>query len=160
MNRTPLFRKVIVACAAAVSLGAAVMPSTQTSAWSYDAPSGSRGNVSLPTIYVGDLLMPSGYTQFTLYSNTGPTAYRSPAASGVQTVRARYRVEYWNGAAWTVTTQSPLLTGQIGSSQTGVVFTGAYLQPTIARGSSESRGHSTGTTPEAHGSAPRSWSRT
>jgi hypothetical protein len=103
-------------------------------AWSYGVGTGTRGNVSLPTIYVGDLIMPSGITAFTLYGNTGPIVGRNPASTGDQTAGAKYFVEQFDGAKWVIVAQSPLLSGQIRAGQTGIQLPAPYLQPFAARG--------------------------
>ena len=110
------------------------LPLDRAYAWSYAPVSGRRGSVSLPTIYIGDLYMPYGMTQFTLYGNTGPLAYRSPASSGTQIVKGKYLVEKWDGNRWVVSAQSTLFQGQILSTQTSLRFPAPYIQPVLARG--------------------------
>lgn len=135
MKRSSFLRKIATLGVALAATVAAIGTTVgEASAWSYQLNSGQGGNITLPTVAVGDLVMPSGGTRFTLYSDTGPIAYRSPASTGAQTVNARYSVQKWNGSAWINVASSPLLTGQIGAVQTGVQFTRAYLQPIEARG--------------------------
>ena len=115
-----------------VVLGSA--PVSKAHAWTYGASTGRPGSVILPTIYVGDLLMPWGLRQFTLYGSTGPLAYRSPATTGAQAVAARYVVEKWNGSAWVMTTQTGVLTGTIAAGQRAYRFAAPYIQPVASRG--------------------------
>ncbi len=120
----------------AVILGIAVLATDQAAfAWSYSATQGKAGGVALPKIFVGDLYMPYGQTQFTLYGDKGPTVYRSPGYSGAQIVAVIYYVEQWNGSKWVNVSSSNVLIGQISATQAGVQFTVApYLQPTVAKG--------------------------
>ena len=134
-SRSPFVRRVaaVLGLAAVVALAGPCTP--PASAWVYSSPTGSRGNVtSLPTISVGDLLMPSGYTQFTLFGNTAPTVGRSPGATDTQTISGQFSVEQWNGSAWVRITRSPVMTGRLTASQTTLRFPTPYLQPTVARG--------------------------
>lgn len=132
-------RRALAAVAVASTFAVGVMASAAgpVSAWVYENPVGSRGDVRVPTIYVGDLQipdMPLGYTQFTLYGDAPVSAYRSPAATGVQTVRARYVVQRWDGTDWVNTARSDVMTRQIGSQQTRARFPSPYLQPQVSRG--------------------------
>jgi hypothetical protein len=116
-----------------VVLGSA--PVSKARAWTYNASTGRPGSVIVPTIYVGDLLMPWGLRQFTLYGSTGPLVYRSPATTGAQAVAARYVVEKWNGYAWVMTTQTGMLSGTIAAGQTAPYrFAAPYIQPVATRG--------------------------
>jgi hypothetical protein len=103
-------------------------------AWSYGVSTGRPGTVRVPTVYVGDLYMPYGMTQFTLYSSTGPVVNRSPASSGEQIVAAVYTVEKLVGSSWVKTAQTGILTGRISSTQTSYQFPALYIQPQLARG--------------------------
>lgn len=119
--------------ALAISGGMLAATASPASAWSYAPIGGSRGNVSLPTVYVGDLASSNGYTQYALYSENGPIAYRSPAAGGAQTVRAVYAVEQYDGSQWRIITSSTVVR-QIGATQSGVQLPALYTQPNSARG--------------------------
>jgi hypothetical protein len=113
------------------------LPLDRAHAWSHTAGTGTRGNISLPSIHIGDLYMPVGMTQFTLYGETGPIVYRSPASTGSQTITAMYYVEKWDASSsrWVITAVSPnLLTGQISANQVGVQLAAPYIQPVQARG--------------------------
>lgn len=134
MNRKPFLSKIAaLLLSVAAAIGAMTAAAAPASAWTYQPVSGSLGNVSLPTVNVGDLYS-GGYTKFTFYSNTGPIAYRSPASPGTQVVKAKYSVEQWYNNRWVTVSWSSLLTGQIGSTQTGVQFQSLYLEPSNARG--------------------------
>jgi hypothetical protein len=109
----------------------------------YSVPqNGKAGSVSLPTIYVGDKA--SSCTRiynstvcaptFTLYGETGPIAYRSPAFAGSQIVQAIYVVERWDGSNWVATAKSDVLQGQIGLGQTSVQFVKPHMQVQVAQG--------------------------
>ena len=109
----------------------------QAYAWSHTMGSGTKGNVSVPSIHIGDLYMPYGMIQFTLFAETGPIVYRSPASSGSQIVTALYYVERWDlsSSRWIITAVNPyILTGQIGANQLGVQLPAPYMQPVQARG--------------------------
>jgi hypothetical protein len=127
------FQKILMVALALIVLFVS-LPLDRAYAWSYKPVSGTRGNVSLPKIYVGDLYMPNGLTQFTLYGNTGPIVYRSAASTGIQIVKATYLVEKWDGFKWVIIKNSNLLQGQIGATQTYFQFAAPYIQPAIARG--------------------------
>jgi hypothetical protein len=121
----------LVVLALMVMLGSS--PVHKVHAWSYSGYSGQVGTVIVPTIKIDDQPF-AGYTQFVLWSNTGPVVYRSPASQGIQNIQAVYRVEQWNGSAWQVVVTSPVLKGQILATQSGVQMVALYLQPTVARG--------------------------
>ena len=104
------------------------------SAWTFSGARGQVGSVTLPVVSVADLLMPSGYRAFTLLSNNGPVAYRSPATSGYQTVKARYTVKKFVDGAWYQATNSPLMSRTMATGQSAVRFPALYLQPGSARG--------------------------
>jgi hypothetical protein len=99
-----------------------------TYAWSYKVVTGKAGAVSVPYIYIGDLLMPYGIRQLTLYGNS-PIAYRSPATTGSQIVSAQYYVEKWNGSAWFITAKSPQYIKTISGTQAYVLMPKPYIQP-------------------------------
>lgn len=104
-------------------------------AWAYSGTSGRIGSVTLlPTISIGDLLMPSGYTAFTLYGNTGPEVYGSPASVGAQIVNAQYIIQTWDGSKWVNSAVTPVFTGHIAANQTSYRFPTPYVQPRMARG--------------------------
>jgi hypothetical protein len=104
------------------------------SAWTFSGARGRIGSVTLPAVYVDDLLMPNGYREFTLLSNNGPLVYRSPATNGFQTVRTRYAIEKFVNGAWYRVANSPLMTRTISSGQSAVRMQALYLQPGTARG--------------------------
>lgn len=104
-------------------------PVGKAHAWAYSVPTGRPGAAGAPTIYVGKL------PNLTLYSQTGPTAYRSPASPGAQTVMAVYTVQRWNGSTWAKVTQSGPFVRQISATQQYVNFPAAYILPTISNGS-------------------------
>jgi len=110
------------------------LPAGKAYAWSYATPSGRPGAASIPTIYVGDLYMPWGSTQFTLYGSTGPIAYRSPGSTGAQTVAAVYTVQKLVGSSWVTTATAGMFTGQIGATQSSYRFPTPYIQPVESRG--------------------------
>ena len=103
-------------------------------AWAYSGTSKRIGSVVPPTIYIADLLMPSGYTAFTLYGDTGPAVYRSPASTGAQIVKAQYIVQMWDGSKWVNSAVTQVFTGQIAANQTSYRFPAPYVQPSVARG--------------------------
>ena len=130
------FSKVLMVAVALIILVSA-FPTGKASAWYYAPPIvGRPGGVSISPIYVGDLLMPTGVTAFTLYnsSNAGPIVSRSPAAGGPQTVGAIYSVEKWDGVRWVTVVKSAAIVRTISATQTNIRFPAAYLQPTSARG--------------------------
>jgi len=101
---------------------------------------GQPGAVSLPLVQVADLgdvagVIIPGKTTLSFISATGPTAYRSPASSGVQEVQAKYLLEQWSGSEWVIVAATDRLYGVIGAAQIGVVFNSADLRPNpVARG--------------------------
>lgn len=126
-------QKVLLVAAALVVLMAG-LPVGQAYAWSYANLSGRPGSVGIPTIYIGDLLMPWGSTQFTLYGNTGPVAYRSPASTGAQQVSAVYTVQTLVGSSWVNTATTGVFYGQISAAQGSYRFPAPYIQPVASRG--------------------------
>lgn len=117
----------------ATTVGMLGVAAPSASAWQYSQPY-RQGTVTLPTVYVADLIQPAGNVAFTLMSNTGPVAYRSPATTGVQTVNSRYYVQIWTTGGWANSAHSPLMTGQLNSGLSTVTFPRAYLQPLQTRG--------------------------
>ena len=128
-----MFRKRAVAVLALVILFVS-LPVGKAYAWTYYNSAGRPGAASGTTIYIGDLYMPWGGNQFTLYSNIGPVAYRSPATTGAQVVSAIYAVENWTGAGWVVTAKTDIFTGKIGANQSYYRFPTPYIQPIQSRG--------------------------
>jgi hypothetical protein len=108
--------------------------------WSVPSFEGQIGAVSLPTVYVGDLgdvagVFSPGLTALRFFTQSGPTAYRSPALPGAQTVHAVYLLEYQFENQWRVVVPSGVLVGVIGPEQDGVTFVRAELRPwPMARG--------------------------
>jgi hypothetical protein len=128
-----VFYKVLLAILA-VLITSQFQAFPRVKAWSNIPQSGRTGQVILPTIYVGDLLMPAGYTAFTLFGDTGPTVMRTPGSTGAQIVRAIYVVEKWNGYSWVTLTSAGPISAQILSTQAGYRFAAPYIQPVIAKG--------------------------
>jgi len=134
-------QKTLVVLLALVVLFVSV-PLDQAFAFSYTPVSGTIGNVSVPTIYVGDLTTSCAIIYdyrvcppvFTLYAETGPIAYRSPGSSGSQIVYAKYLVDQWDGSKWVTIAVSDLLRGQIGANQTSLRFAAPYMPLQVARG--------------------------
>ncbi len=131
-TRTSLLRPWVVVLLLCF-IAAGLVPQ-QASAWSYSSTKGSIGSVVLPTISIGDLYMPAGYTAFTLYGNTGPMVCRSAASKGAQIVKAQYIVQLWDGAKWVNSATTQVFTGQIAANQTSYRFVTPYVQPALARG--------------------------
>ncbi|MEJ7585722.1 MAG: hypothetical protein WKF43_16940 [Acidimicrobiales bacterium] len=123
-----------LAFVAVATVGAMAATATPASAWSYASVSGSPGGVAMPTVYVGDLIMPSGHRAFTVSSNPGAPAHRSPASTGTQIVQGVYLVQQWANSQWVTVKSSPVMTGRMYSNQSSVYFPPFYLQPSTARG--------------------------
>jgi hypothetical protein len=119
-----------------VVLGSA--PVNKARAWGYNSPTGRPGAVSVPQVYIADVVMPNGIRVFTLNQHTtatsGPFAYRSPATTGVQNVAAHYVVEKWDGYKWVRSASAGPFIRQIGSAQPGVYLPKIYIQPLTSRG--------------------------
>jgi hypothetical protein len=124
----------VVVAALGLAIASVIVTAQGAFAWSYDVGTGTRGNVSLPTMYVGDLLMPTGLTQFTLYGNTGPIVGRNPLSTGDQIIGVQYIVEQFNGANWVTIARSTFVTGRLRAGQTSIQFAAPYIQPLVARG--------------------------
>lgn len=121
--------------AAALFLAITILATHQTaSAWSLKTVQGRPGSAIVSNIAVADLLMPAGYSAFTLLGETRPFAYRSPAFSGGQIIQALYVVQRWNGSAWVNVANSGLIRRQISSTQPGAYFPAPYIQPAISKG--------------------------
>ena len=127
------FQKTLMVAVALILLFGS-LPVDKAYAWSITPQSGKGGSVVLPQIHIGDQYMPYGQTQFTLYSQTGPVVYRSPAAAGAQTVSLVYVLETYVNGKWVFVTQSKVFNQQIGAAQVGTIFPALYVQPLVARG--------------------------
>lgn len=115
-----------------------------TSAFYYVPASGTIGSVTVRPISVLDMVPGcattyGGFricpTALTLAADTGPTVYRSPAATGRQIVQAIYTVEQWTSAGWTPIASSDVIRAEIGANQTGVQLVRPVLTlSNVARG--------------------------
>jgi hypothetical protein len=112
-----------------------LVPAGNAGAWYYAGTSGRAGAVAIPTVYILDTYMGSTVGNiYTLASDIGPLAYRSPASTGTQVVGMIYQYEKWNGSAWVVSARSNMVTRQILTGQNSVRFPAVYMTPTDARG--------------------------
>jgi hypothetical protein len=109
-------------------------PVRHAHAWGYGGSSGKPGAAVAPQIYVADLYQ-GNVSRFTLMSDAGPIAYRSPASTGAQDVLAMYTVEWWNGSSWVILTQSGPHLQRIGATEKYTIFPSVYFQPNFNQGS-------------------------
>ena len=132
-------RAATVSLVLALALGFGVVLSVASaepsSAWQQSNAAGSPGTVTnLSTAYAGDVYQ-TGTKLFTMWADTAPIVYRSPAAAGAQTVRLRYLLERWTGSTWAIAASSNVMTGGISSAQNGVRFqTAPRLTPQATTG--------------------------
>lgn len=99
------------------------------------AETGQPGKVELPKVSVDDLKYSWQPTRLTFLSNVGPTAYRSPAYAGAQTINGLFTIERLDDQQNWVIISKKDLSGTITAQQPAVSFPAVYIQPTVSKAS-------------------------
>jgi hypothetical protein len=112
-----------------------LFPARSVGAWYTANPFYRPGMVYVPSVYITDVQIPNyNYGPvYTLMTDVGPLAYRSPASTGAQTVLLRVQYEKWNGTQWVLSAHTSW-TRQILAGQNSVRFPTLYIQPLEAKG--------------------------
>jgi hypothetical protein len=135
------FQKTLIIAIALAVLFLSI-PLEQAQAFYVGQAEGTVGKIVLPVIYAGDIHITCVKIYaatvcppvFTLYAQTGPVLYRSPAFAGSQIVQGMYVVEQWDGSKWLPIAQSNLLQAQIGATKEKVSLAQPYMPLTVGQG--------------------------
>jgi hypothetical protein len=113
------------------------LPTGKAHAWAYRNITGRPGAVSVPTVRFGDTLLQTsaGLIAAPRFDSAGRYvyAYRSPATSGDQTVKALYVLEGWSGSGWVKIAHQGWMTRVIRAGQSYVAFPALDISPSNFR---------------------------
>ncbi|WP_328966330.1 hypothetical protein [Streptomyces sp. NBC_00239] len=106
-------------------------PVTPAGAWA-PAETGQPGKVELPKVSVTDLKYSWQPTTLTFLSDVGPTANRSPAHAGAQTIILLFIIQRLDDQQNWVVVSKKDLSSTITAQQPAVSFPAVYIQPTVS----------------------------